>query len=93
VQLFINEDQPDNPLTVDIRLHKGLLLTNHLSGLNLYDFKTMQLVDQLPLALGFSPITLTNIDLSNDSVSIIRKLLSKVEVLRIKLDLGNKRFV
>jgi hypothetical protein len=91
--LHQDENQIDVPLAMDLRLHKGLLIVNHLSCLKIIDYKTWKLTDSIDLKLGLSPMTLTTVSATTDEFCLIRKLATKIELLKIKLDIENKKFV
>lgn len=55
--LYLDESQADIPLAMDLRLHKGLLIVNHLSCIKIIDYKAWKVTDSLDLKLGLSPIT------------------------------------
>jgi hypothetical protein len=66
---------------------------NHLSCLKIIDYKTWKLTDSIDLKLGLSPMTLTTVSATTDEFCLIRKLATKIELLKIKLDIENKKFV
>jgi len=49
---------------MDLRLHKGVLLVNHLISIKMFDYKTFSLTDSEDLQIGLSPMTFSSIAIS-----------------------------
>lgn len=77
---------------MDLRLHKGLLLVNHLSAIKMFDYKTFQVTDSHNLQLGESPLTFSAIAISTNEFCLFRKLANYMEASSCKLDVVNKKF-
>lgn len=76
------DDPPYDILAIDIRYHKGLLITYHMSFLRIYDFATMTLSGSNDLVIGLSPVVAISIDHTHDIIYLVRKLNNNIEMLK-----------
>ena len=78
-------------MALDIRLHKGLLITYHLHVIRIFDLVSLTLTDSHQLIAGYSPISLISLNAGIDELSIIRKNQMKIEWIRLKINVKDKR--
>ncbi len=91
--LFQDPNMENQPITLDIRLHRGLLITYHLHYLKLFDFQSMVLLQTLNINVGQAPISMININNQKDELTIIRKLYNEIEMNTITISVKDKRLV
>jgi hypothetical protein len=72
--LYQLEGQENQPLAVDLRLHKGLMISYHLHFVKIWDFQSMTVTDGTDLGAGTCPNSLITLNPNTDEVSIARKV-------------------
>jgi hypothetical protein len=79
---------------LDIRIHKGLLLAYYMHFIKVIDVANgCTLTHVLDLGIGFSPICSIRVDYPSDTLLVIRRADSKVQMLNLKIDVTGKKFV